>query len=147
LRLLLFCNRFSLSTSYFWGGLRPPPTPPLLFNPYSFSIGSHNAEALGFQTQKVLPRPPALNAGGAAAKNTKPMGQDEAVRGQANMPRGQKNKVRGQANRPGVKKTRSGVKKTGCPSWGGMLSTGWAMRQDETFFLCLGNNSVGVTAI
>ena len=24
----------------------------------------------------------------------------------------------------------------------GMLSTGWAMRQDETFFLCLGQNSV-----
>ena len=59
---------------------------------------SQGAEALGFQAQKVLPRPPALNAGGAAAKNTKPRGQDEAVRGPANMPRGQANRSRGQTN-------------------------------------------------
>jgi len=55
--------------------------------------------ALGFQTQKVLPRPPALNVGGAAAKNTEPRAQDEAVTGQANMPRGQANRSRGQTNR------------------------------------------------
>jgi hypothetical protein len=40
---------------------------------------SQDAEALDFRTQKVLPRPPALNAGGAVAKNTKPRGQDEAI--------------------------------------------------------------------
>ena len=78
-----------------------PPTPPLLF-----TIGSQDAEALGFQTQKVLPRSPALNAGGAAAKNTKPRGQDEAVRGQANMPRGQ-------ANRSGSSKQVQGSRKQG----------------------------------
>ena len=79
----------------------PPPTPPLLF-----TIGSQDAEALGFQTQKVLPRSLALNAGGAAAKNTKPRGQDEAVRGQANMPRGQ-------ANRSGSSKQVQGSRKQG----------------------------------
>ena len=35
---------------------------------------------LTFEPKKFCPaRPPALNAGGAVAKNTKPRGQDEAI--------------------------------------------------------------------
>jgi hypothetical protein len=108
---------------------------------------SQDAEALDFQTQTVLHRPPALNDGSAAAKNTRPRGQDEAVRGQATMPRGQANRSRGQTNRSrgqtnrsrgqknrlGVKKTGSGVKKTGCPKVMDYMKNGETSKMDPTY--------------